>query len=72
MCGPGFLIATEPPPITVRTLTSAYHFVVNIQQIALIAVHSTGHEWFYNIVNSQLVLVKFFEAGSLARPHTTD
>ena len=38
----------------------------------IIAVYSTAHERFYIIVHSQLVLVKFFEAGGLAQPHTTD
>ena len=55
MCGPGFLITAEPPPIMGRTLTTAYHFAVNLQQIAtkrVIAVHLTGHERFYIVVDS--------------------
>ena len=43
-----------------------------LQRKELIAVHSTGHGWFYIIVHSQLVLVKLFEAGGLVQPHTTD
>ena len=43
----------------------------NDSGMILTAAHTNGHQRFYIIVHSLLVLVKFFEAGGLAQSHTT-